>query len=469
MPQPAIPAAISTAPAWQRERALLLHRHFTEVERSAAAGERISSRMAELAAALDGAEVGGRALKASEKTLWRLLGEWRTGGRTAGALIPRYCSAGSARPMPDALKAEIQRRASHQRGGRDKHGRANDAAVYQQLVRDWRAGKEIKGLGTWQDWWADDERTRGLDLPASAPDFPWCERTVRRHSGSRALKAAGNIGKAEAMRYLPRVDMDYSRLRKCELYTLDDARLDLAAINDATGQPCEVYAYILIEVASRMIVNVMLKTEKHVRQEDVAEVLAYGLSAPGFGIGVGYATHIKFERGTVACSEATQAILEGGSGGRIVVHRTGMHGGIRWVGSSADRASGNAAGKAVVESFIGRLHSRLSHLPGQRGNNAANSPTHLGIEDRLKPGAGRDTDGAARTLVREARQLAAIRLESLRTTGGSKIELPLLLFSQVRTEVQNAIEHYNAEAGHDYQGHGSRTEAEVAPGVWAKL
>lgn len=457
---------LTTAPAWQRERALLLHTRFATLEREVAAGARASALVTALAGELDGAEVAGKALAASENTLWRLLREWRTGGRVATALLPRYHSAGSARPVPPALVAEIQRRASASRGGRDKHGRSNDAAVYQQLERDWRAGKPIEGLGTWRDWWAADERTRHLPQPAAAPDFPWCERTIRRHSGSRALKAAGNLGRAEAMKHLPRVEMDYSKLRRCELYTLDDARLDISAIHDATGQPVEVYGYILIEVASRMIVNVMLKTEKHVRQEDVAEVLAYGLSAPGFGIGVDYPTHIKFERGSVACSEATQAILEGGSGGRIIVHRTGMNGGIRWVGSAADRASGNAAGKAVIESFIGRLHSRLLHLPGQRGNNATNSPANLGIEDRLKRSASKKETG---TLVDEARKLAAIRLESLRLTGGSKVKLPLLLFSQVRTEVERAIVDYNHEAGHAYQGHGTRTEAEIAPGVWAAI
>lgn len=462
IPTPA--AALASAPAWQRERALILHRAFLEAEREIAAGGRATEAVAALADRLDGIDAGGRPLRASAQTLWRALGTWREGGRTAAALLPRYTSAGSHRPMPPELIAEIQRRATASRGGRDKHGRSNDAAVYQQLCRDWRAGKVITGLGTWRDWWLDDPRTAGLPQPATAPEFPWCERTVRRHSGSRALKAAGNIGRAEAMKHLPRVEMDYARLRRCELYTLDDARLDLVAIHDLTGQPCELYAYILIEVASRSIVNLTLKTEKHVRGEDVDEVLAYGLSAPGYGIGVGYPTHIKFERGSVACSEAAQRVLEEGSGGRIVVHRTGMHGGIRWVGAAADIASGNAAGKAVIESFIGRLHSRLLHLPGARGNTAANSPANLGVEHRLKGGAGRG-DGP-RSLVREARQLAAIRLEALRQ-GGSKIELPLLLFSQARAEVHAAVDAYNAEAGHDYRGHGTRAEIELAPGVWA--
>jgi hypothetical protein len=452
-------------PGWQRERALTLHQRFVDAERMAKASGGMTTLMTALAAELEGMSFDGRPARCSEKNLWTLLRKWRAGGRTPVALVPGYKSAGSARPVPDGLKAEFQRRATNQRGGRDKHGRANDAAVYKQICRDWKDGKRIEGLGTWRDWWATDERTRTLPMPSEAPEFPWCEKTYRRHSGTKALKAAGNLGAAAALQHLPRVSMDYSRLRRCELYTLDDVRLDVMAINDATGMPCEVYAYILIEVASRMVVNVMLKTEKHVRQEDVDEVIAYGLSAPGFGIGIGYTTHIKFERGSVACSEAAQAILEGGSGGRIQVHRTGMNGGIRWVGAAADRASGNAAGKAVIEAFNRRLHGYLGDLPGQRGNAAGNTPANLGVEDRLKKSPGKKDAGS---LVDESRKLAAIRMAAMRQ-GGQKIELNLPLFSQVNAAVRRVVDLHNAEPGHDYQGHGTRTEAEVAPGVWAEV
>ena len=167
----------------------------------------------------------------------------------------------------------------------------------------------------------------------------------------------------------------------------------------------------------------------------------------------------------MACSEAAQAILEGGSGGRIQVHRTGMNGGIRWVGAAADRASGNAAGKAVIEAFNRRLHGYLGDLPGQRGNAAGNTPANLGVEDRLKKSPGKKDAGS---LVDESRKLAAIRMASMRQ-GGQKIELNLPLFSQVNAAVRRVIDLHNAEPGHDYQGHGTRTEAEVAPGVWAEV
>lgn len=465
---------ITNVPAWQRERALILHREFLSLERSVAAGVGTTAALQLISESLrdrtiivrdhQGNEIDRKPLRASVGNLWTLLRKWRAGGRVVETLLPAYRSAGDNRPVPDLLKAEIQRRATNQRGGRDKHGRSNDAAVYRWLCDDWKAGKALPGVGTWQDWWMSDPRTRHLPMPSAAPDFPWTERTVRRHSGNRALKALGNIGAAAANKHLPSLTLDYSKLRKCELYTLDDVRLDISALDDATGNVVEVVAYILMEVASRSIVAVMVKPAGHVKAEDVDELLARGLQTPGYGIGVGYVTHIKFERGTVACSEAAQAILEGGSGGRIQVHRTSMDGGTRWAGSAADRASGHAAGKAVIESFNRQLHGRLNHLPGQRGNNAANSPANLGMEDRSAiSGSKRDS------IVRQAETLGAIRAAAIASGDRPKIELPFLLFSQVRAEVEAAVAAHNADPGHNYQGHGTRTVAEIAPGVWATI
>lgn len=456
------------APQWQRERALILQREFANLERLAEAGAKVSTLVEEIAARVngrvivvrdaDGRVIDERPIRASAKNVWTLLKKWRTAGRTPEALLPGYQSAGSARPLPELLRCEVQRRASLPTGGRDKHGRSPVSVVYKSLCRDWIEGKALPGVGTWRDWWANDERTRSLPLPSLAPEFPWCEKTIRRHAGSQALRAAGNIGAAAAMKHQSHLTLNYAKLRRCELYTLDDVRLDVACI-DRAGNVQEAFAYVLMEVASRSIVAVMVKPGRHVKAEDVDELIARGLSTPGYGIGVGYQTHIRFERGSVACSEGAQRVLEEGSGGRIKIHRTSMDGGTRWVGAPADRASGHAAGKAVIESWNKKLHYYLLHLPGQRGNTAENSPANLGIEDRGK-GTKRDS------LTRRAEALGRIRAEALAATGRAEIELPMLPFERLRAEVEKFVMIYNQEPGQDLQGHTKRTEIEVAPGVW---
>jgi hypothetical protein len=466
---------IPTAPAWQRERAIILHRAFLAIQRGVAAGAPVTRLIDDLAADLqsreivvaghDGSEIDRRPLRASSQTIWRQLEKWKAGGQTVDALLHGYTSAGTHRTVPDLLKAEIQRRASLPTGGRDKHGRSPLSVVYQSLCDDWLVGKEIPGLGTWADWWACDPLTAHLPSPDRAPEFPFSEKSIRRHAGNKALRAMGNIGAASAQKHLPHLTLDYSQLRKCELYTLDDVRLDVIALDDHTGNVVEVVAYIMMEVASRSIPAFMVKPAGSVKAADVDELVARALQTPGYGIGVGYPTHIKFERGTVACSDAAQHVLEAGSAGRIQIHRTGMDGGIRWAGQAADRNSGHAAGKAVIESFNRQLHYRLLHLPGQRGNNAANSPAHLGVEDRSELGRNVKRD----SLTRQAEVLGQIRAMSAASGQKTKLDLPVLLFSQVRAVVESAIAAHNADPGHDYQGHSARTEIETAPGVWNPL
>lgn len=463
---------LTKAPAWQRDRAILLHRSFLSMERDIAMGARVTLLIENLSADLrdreiivtghDGSEIDRRPLRASAQTLWRLFTKWRDGGRTPDCILPGYTSAGSHAPLPALLIAEIQRRATMPTGGRDKHGTSPRSVVYRSLVKDWRDGEPIPGLGTWQEWWAASPKTQGYKAPGQAPEFPFSQKSIYRHAGNKALRAMGNVGAAAAQKHLPNLTLDYSKLRKCELYTLDDVRLDLIALDDATGNVVEVVAYIIMEVASRSIPAFMVKPSGSVKAADVDELVARALQTPGYGIGVGYPTHIKFERGTVACSEAAQHVLEAGSAGRIQIHRTGMDGGVRWAGQAADRNSGHAAGKAVIESFNRQLHYRLLHLPGQRGNNAGNSPANLGIENRseINPGSKKDS------VTRQAEILGQIRSMSIQSGQRPKIDLPVLLFSQVRTLVSEAISAHNIDPGHNYQGHSARTEIETAPGVW---
>jgi hypothetical protein len=208
-------------------------------------------------------------------------------------------------------------------------------------------------------------------------------------------------------------------------------------------------------VASRYLVAYVLKPKNAISQDDVDELLAYGMQAPGFGIGVGYTTHIKFERGTIACSEAAQTTLEAASNGRIKIHRTSMDGSIRWAGSPRDKSSGHAVGKAVIESFFRRLHLALMQLKGQRGNKWANQPQNLGYE-----GAGKLTPGS---LAAEAEKLARLQM-----IAGKRISLrlPMLHLRDVDAAVKEALRMHNTEPGHDYSGHGTFEQAEVAPGVW---
>lgn len=456
-------ASLTTSPAWQRSRAARLHAEFTALHEACLAGLAVTQGLTALSVQLDGLDLGGHPLRASYPTLRRAWDTWQKAGRKATALLPKY--QGGSKKMPPALHREIQRIASAEVGGRDKHGRGWEAPrLRAHLQKLWHRGASLPGLGTWQEWWG--EQYPHLALPPVPPEFPFCAETIRRKMGSKAALSLGNRGIAAAKKHLYSLTLDYSQLRKCELFTLDDVRLDLAAIDDLTGDVVNVTAYVFMEVASRSIVSFLVKPEKAIKAEDVDELVAAGLQADGYGIGVGYTTHIKFERGTVACSEAAQRLLESASDGGIKVHRTGMDGGIRWVGAAADRGSGHAAGKAVIESFNRNLHRRLLHLPGQRGNTMANQPANLGIERRGSDDASRRTSSDATAA---AEKLGQFRAAALMAGERPALQLPLLLVSQVQQCVAQAMREHNTSDGHGMQDFRTVTQAETAPGVWQEV
>lgn len=338
------------------------------------------------------------------------------------------------------------------------------AQIYKKIKQIWKAGGTLPGVGTWQEWWAVTHPQ--LALPSTPPDFPWSYRTIVRKMPPKAISRMGNLGNAAALKHLPTMDRDYSKLRKCELYTLDDVQLDFVCIDELTGRVVKMIAYLLMEVASRCIVAFVCKPEDAIKAEDVDELLARGLQAPGFGLGVGYTSHIWFERGTIACSEAAQKVLEAFSDGALKIHRTSMDGGVRWIGAAADKASGHSAGKAVIESFNRNLHRLLGHLPGQRGNNFGNAPANLGFGDSKAKDASRSSKT---TLTAEAERLAQFKLTAMAAGIDAKLKLPLLTSSQGVAAVAEAVKAHNSARGHTMQGFHQITEAEVAPGVWREV
>jgi hypothetical protein len=456
-------------PSWQRQRVGMIDSEFRALASAidhedaplVAGLENISSRIH--GTPLD---AGKRKLKASYKTLVRLWYDWEKSGRKATSLLPDYSSSSNhSHIMPDLLINEIQRLASNGSGGHDKHGKGLEAKqIWTLLSKRWHAGMSLPGIGTWKDWWIKTHPS--LALPTITPDFPWTPRTVSRKMPAKAISAMGNHGMAAALKKLPHMDRDYSKLRKCELYTLDDVRLDFVCLDEITGKVVSMTAYILMEVASRTIVAFVCKPENNIKAEDVDELLACGLQTDGFGLGVGYQTHIWFERGTIACSEAAQRVLESFSDGALKIHRTSMDGGVRWIGAATDKASGHSAGKAAIESFNRNLHRRLMHVPGQRGNNFANQPANLGVGEGSAKDASRSNKD---TIAAQAERLAQFKLTAMAAGADAKLKLPLLTSSQAQQVVAAAIRDHNNERGHTMQGFHTIMEAEIAPNVWREV
>lgn len=457
---------LSAMPEFERERMLRLHELCEEIALWVANGTPLQRCWEEackehagamLPAGLHRGEQQWRELKLSVGTL---RGYWyRWIGERSPLAFRRDWKPGKDR-MPAELVQEFRRRCTLE-------GQRHDSVSYRALVRDWREGKVVPGLGSWQEWYAAEHPEWAM--PSQAPEFPFSYSSLQRRAPKGALRALGNEGVAAMRRAAPHVIMDYSQLRPAELYISDDARLDILAIDDLVGKATVVTIYLMMEVSCRLITAYVMRPANAINAADVDEMIKRGLQAGG--LGDGYVTHLKFERGTVAMSVDKQELLERWSEGKIQVHRTSMDGGKRWEGAAPDKASGHWMGKAVIESFVRKLHLALMDLPGQTGNRYEVRPANLMHSITRSPtGAGPQGDEPVRKIAggvaEEAERLAQLDLQF---GNRLKLKLPLLTVTQLNGAVRDAINRHNSASDHKYQDFEAVTEAEVQPGVWRRL
>lgn len=452
---------LAALPEFERERCLVLHEICRAIETWKTCGtplETCWNEACKLNAGrmLANGRKGHKALPLSFPTLVTHWYKWLK-NKSPLAFIRNF-KPGLDR-MPAALIQEFRRICTME-------GCEYDTVAYKSLLTKWRQGASLPGLGTWQEWYAQKHPEH--PLPAQAPEFPYTYSALQKRAPKGMQRALGNEGVAAMRREAPHLVMDYSTLRPCEMYVSDDARLDLLVIDDQIGKATTVVIYLMMEVSCRNIVSYVLRPATAICAADVDEMLARGLQASG--IGNGYPTHILFERGTVAMSDAKQALLERWFDGHLKVHRTSMDGGQRYKGAASDRATGHWMAKGMIESFIRKLHLALMDLPGQTGSWYRKTPSNLfsGVARKLKPG----TSGAVSVTdmtggkVAEAEALAQLDLQF---ENRLKLQLPLLTFTQLNDAVRAAITRHNDDPNHNYQDFQKITIAEVQPGVWQPL
>jgi hypothetical protein len=243
----------------------------------------------------------------------------------------------------------------------------SNSAALRKFQLDWFAGREVPGFGK------PDALQTQLPLPVSErwlfERMPGKAAKVQASRGVFAAKTAGLLA-------APALNTDALRLR--EIILFDDKRLDIKALDDDTGEQVDVTLYIAMDASTREILGYLMRGG-HVRETDVDGLVAFTLSRAGFALpqSAGYATTLKFERGTVACSETRERMIKNLCPG-INISRTTMIGGANGGGQWSQVATGNFFGKAKLESFMAVLDRYTRHLAGQRGNNYANQPAMLG-------------------------------------------------------------------------------------------
>lgn len=443
--------SLARSPEHRRAKAIALHDLCEEVARLIGAGVTVRDAAAEIAGhhaddLIANADGSYRPLSVSANTLVTHYYKWLKAGRTLDCFLPAR-RRGRIK-VPPELVEELHARACQP--GAEAYSRA-----IKTVKRDWANGRHVPGLGSWQVWYAAAYPDQ--PLPRTAPDFPIADRTLYNYAPGKAAKRWGNRGKAAALPMLPHLVRDSSNLRPGEVYQSDDVRLDLVAVDDLTGKPTDMVAYIMYEVGSRYIPSFVMRPANAMQKRDVDLLIARGLKT--LGIGRDYTTHIWFERGTLTMSQEAADLLMAASEGRIRIHWTTMNGDRTHQGAHADDRSGHWMGKGTVEALMRKLHLELMDLPGQRGSHYSRQPASLGW-------TGSDSAPTRGSLADEAAKIGDI----IKWTGGRvRLELPLLFVSQVNAVLRRAITALNNERGHRMQGFGTITERQVQPGVWETL
>lgn len=315
--------------------------------------------------------------------------------------------------------------------------------------------------------WANHREVPGLGRAQPGEAFPYAIGQLRKFAPSKASREMAGRGKfsAKANGLLPALPVGSKNLRLRERIVFDDKRLDIVALDDATGRPVTLTLYIAMDEATRQILGYILREDGAVRQTDVEALTAFVLRVCGFaGARAGYATILKFERGTVAISPERERLLGMMFPGQIAIERTKMIGGGNTPGDFQQTPSGNFFGKGKLESFMATLDRYTAHIAGQRGNVYRNQPLMLGDLLTTAETIGSKNYKPKRTMIEEAVECAQMARavyfcetgslessahEASRATG---VKAPLLYTSEVNLAVQSVIAYYNAERGHRREG-----------------
>lgn len=250
-----------------------------------------------------------------------------------------------------------------------KPGTEHISAAVRSLEVDWMMGRDVPGLG---------------HAERKGEPFPYKYHQLRKFAPSTPARRLGSHGNARARREcLPYVVATTAALKRGQMYLLDDTRIDLIVLDDLTGRPIELKSYWMIDLATRRIEGWLIRESGKIRATDVTALVARVLRSCGVApLNAGFATTVKFERGTVACSPAQQSFLEGAFPGRLIVSRTSMDGGRNFAGDYHQDRSGHWMGKGHVEALMRTLAYHFQHMPGQRGGDYRRQPAHLGLKGR---------------------------------------------------------------------------------------
>ena len=314
--------------------------------------------------------------------------------------------------------------------------------AYRELLRRYRAGEQIPGIGTWRTVWAEKY---GGHAPDHTPiDIPlpqgWSERNLARIRPTKYELTATRQGRSAAAKYRPLVVTTRAGMAPGQIYVFDDVwhdnKVNWLGVNKTAMRPLEFSCLDLFSGcqiawgAQPMTVNEATQKREVLRETEMRFLLCHVLCVIGYHPS-GCALHV--EHGTAAIRDDLADALFNWTGGAVTVARGGLEGAATHDGFFRGRSKGNSRFKAALESHHNLKHNELAALPGQVGKDRDHAPEELHGRDRYN-----------NTLIKAMSRLPADRAQLLR--------LPYLEFNQWKQIVGQVYERINARTDHQLEG-----------------
>jgi hypothetical protein len=251
--------------------------------------------------------------------------------------------------------------------------------AYRELLRRWRRGDEIGGMGTWRRWW--QAKFKGRPLPVECPeDIPagWSYENLLAHMPAKVETIIVRDGLFAAHAGLSQILRDRNQLRPHELLTFDDAQLDFRVM--AEGGVRKLRGVFCLDVGDAYLLSHYTKPvlakedggEEGLMRGEVRQLLFYLLR--DYGIPRDYPLNLLVESGAASVSKEDAAWLHAMSEGRIIVHRTSVTERTAFLGAYSERY-GQPWHKGWIEAFFNLLHNECAGLSGQFGRNQLEGKT----------------------------------------------------------------------------------------------
>lgn len=256
--------------------------------------------------------------------------------------------------------------------------------AHRALEREWRAGQEIPGIGTWRDWWRETHGTAPPAIVGFAPDLPegLSYKNLMTHKPDAGTLTLAQHGKKKFReKHVPLVLRTRVGLEPGRVWMCDDVWWDNRTTHGAQDvRPLELG---IQDVASayQFVWGMRPLREKEfangkkegLQKREFLSLLACALIKTGFhpeGL------RIVCEHGTAAISKDVEKALHDLSGGKITVQRGAIQG-AAFLDQFRGASVGNSMVKAMKESLHNLLHNEAGALPGQMGKDWKNAPEQL--------------------------------------------------------------------------------------------